>query len=226
MVVATIAVSAGIAAYESIQRLVHPIPLQNLGLVAAASIIGFIGNETVALYRIRSGRRIGSAALVADGLHARTDGITSLAVLIGAGGVGFGFPSADPIAGLGISVVILFILKDAARDIYHQLMDAVDPDLVDQIESTLKKVEGIEWVDDVRVRWVGHDLRAEGQIAVDASLTVSKGHEIGVRAHHALLHEIDRLASALVHVHPSSPHWDELHGYIDHHPSAILRRGS
>src|SRR5690348_851185 len=91
-VVAMITLSAIIAGYEAIQRLVHPQPIQNLGWVALAGLAGFVGNEWVALYRIRVGRRIGSAALVADGLHARTDGFTSLAVLVGAGGVALGFP--------------------------------------------------------------------------------------------------------------------------------------
>ena len=94
-----IALSAIIAGVESVRRLINPVPIQHVGWVAAAGLVGFIGNELVAIYRIRVGRRIGSAALVADGLHARTDGFTSLAVLFGAGGVALGFPQPTPSSG-------------------------------------------------------------------------------------------------------------------------------
>src|SRR5215510_4871527 len=102
-VVAMITLSAIIAGYEALMRLIHPQPIDHVGWVALAGLLGFIGNEWVALYRIRVGRRIGSAALVADGLHARTDGFTSLAVLLGAGGVALGWYWADPVVGLAIT---------------------------------------------------------------------------------------------------------------------------
>src|SRR5262249_35335624 len=124
-VVLTIAGSSAIAAWESFQRLLHPQPITHLGFVAAASIVGFLGNELVARYRIRTGERIGSAALTADGYHARTDGLTSLAVLVGAAGVWLGFPQADPLVGLLITGAILLILKDATVQIWHRLMDSV-----------------------------------------------------------------------------------------------------
>src|SRR3954449_5858704 len=107
------------------------------------SALGFLGNETVARYRIRIGRRIGSAALVADGIHARTDGFTSLAVVLGAAGVAAGWPLADPIVGLLITVAILVVLRDAAREVYRRLMDAVDPDLVDRVEDVLRQTHGV-----------------------------------------------------------------------------------
>ena len=86
-------------------------------------MIGFLGNELVARYRIRVGRKIGSAALVADGLHARTDGFTSLAVLLGAGGVAIGWDWADPVVGLVITVAILAVLRGAAREICRDRTD-------------------------------------------------------------------------------------------------------
>ena len=131
-----ITLSAIIAGYEAIMRLIHPVQIEYLGWVAAAGLIGFIGNELVALYRIRVGRRIGSAALVADGLHARTDGFTSLAVLFSAGGVALGFPLADPIIGLVITVAILAVLRTAARDVFRRLLDGVDPQIVDSAEAS------------------------------------------------------------------------------------------
>ena len=216
-VVLAILVSAGIAGYESVDRLLNPRPVHNLGLVIAAAVIGFLGNELVALYRIGVGRKIGSAALVADGLHARTDGLTSLAVLFGAIGVAAGWELADPAVGLLITVAILFVLKDAARDIYYRLMDAVDPELVDEIARVLEDAPGVKAVDDVRVRWVGHELRAEVQIAVDPSLDVGAGHSVAVEAHHALLHKVHRLTSATVHVHPASESWGERHVSIANH---------
>src|SRR5204863_4914004 len=136
-VIAMIAVSALVAGYEGIDRLIHPRPLSNLGWLFAAGLIGFAGNELVALYRIRIGRRIGSAALEADGHHARTDGFTSLAVALGAVGGWLGFERADPIVGLAISVAIFAVLLGAARQIFYRLMDAVDPDLVDAARAAL-----------------------------------------------------------------------------------------
>src|SRR5213079_907977 len=143
VIVVVIAASSALAAYEALTRLAHPRPVTNLIAVAVAALIGFTGNELVARYRIRTGRRIGSAALVADGLHARTDGFTSLAVLIGAGGVAIGWPWADPVVGLLITVAILFVLKDAAREVYRRLMDAVDPLDVDAVERALRGTDGV-----------------------------------------------------------------------------------
>ena len=128
---------------------------------------GSPGNELVARYRIRVGREIGSAALVADGLHARTDGLTSLAVLAGAGGVALGWNWADPVVGLVITVAILAVLYQAAREVYRRLMDAVDPALVDQAERTLRATSGVLDTGLVRLRWVGHQLHAECEIIVE-----------------------------------------------------------
>ncbi|HEV8177447.1 MAG TPA: cation diffusion facilitator family transporter, partial [Gemmatimonadales bacterium] len=143
-IVAIIALSALLAAYESIRGLVNPQPISHVWVVIAAGLAGFAGNELVALYRIRVGRSIGSAALVADGLHARTDGFTSLAVVIGALGVLAGFPLADPIVGLVITVAIGFVLHSAVTDIYRRLMDAVEPELVDTAEASLRSVAGVQ----------------------------------------------------------------------------------
>jgi cation diffusion facilitator family transporter len=135
-IVLTIAASSALAAYEAISRLMHPRHVSDLIAVAAAALAGFAGNELVAGYRIRTGRKTGSAALVADGLHARTDGFTSLAVLAGAGGVALGWDWADPVVGLVITVAILAVLRQAAREIYRRLMDAVDPSLAGQAKQT------------------------------------------------------------------------------------------
>lgn len=135
--------------------------------MVTAGVIGFVGNELVASYRIRVGRGIGSAALVADGLHARTDGLTSLAVVAGALGVAWGVPLADPLVGLAIAVAIVFVLRSAARDLFRRLMDSVDPELAAHVERVLAGVPGVEAVEVVRIRWIGHDLRAEAEIVSD-----------------------------------------------------------
>jgi cation diffusion facilitator family transporter len=218
-IVAMIALSAALAAYESIRRLIDPQPITHAWVVVAAGLIGFAGNELVAVYRIRVGTKIGSAALVADGLHARTDGFTSLAVVFGAAGVMAGFPLADPIVGLLITVVILAVLRGAARDIYRRLMDAVDPDLVDAAEAALREVPGVLTVDSVQLRWIGHRMRAETTLTVDNALGVVQAHAIADEAHHQLIHRVPRLDEATVHVNPSIRQGIDHHTATGHHRS-------
>ena len=218
-IVAMIALSAGVAGWESIHRLLDPQPLSNVGAVLLAGVLGFAGNEAVAVYRIRVGRKIGSAALVADGLHARTDGFTSLGVAAGAIGVLAGFPLADPIVGLLITLAILVVLRGAARDIYRRLMDAVEPELVDDAERTLHAVPGVLDVEAVRLRWIGHRLRAEADLVVDHALTVWEGHEVAVEAKHQLLHAFTKLDDATVHISPDAFEGRDPHARLAHHGS-------
>jgi cation diffusion facilitator family transporter len=201
-IVALILASSGLAAYEAVTRLLHPRPVISLAAVAMAALAGFAGNELVARYRIRVGRKIGSAALVADGLHARTDGFTSLAVLLGAGGMALGWPWADPAVGLAITAAIARVAYQAAREVGRRLMDAVDPALVDQAERTLRATAGVLGTGQVRLRWVGHQLRAECEIIVSGSATAIEAHSVAVNAEHDLLHALPRLAAALVHADP------------------------
>ena len=199
-----IALSAIIAGYEAVRRLLHPITIDHLGWVAAAGIIGFLGNELVALYRIRVGRRIGSAALVADGLHARTDGFTSLAVVFGAVGVWLGFPLADPIIGLLITAAILIVLRTAARDVFARLLDGVDPDLVDSAEQALAAEPGVLGVRQVRMRWIGHRLHADAELDIDPAISLSEAHRLAHNAEHTLTHAVPKLSSALIHAYPAN----------------------
>ena len=202
LVVIIIAISAGVVFYETWQKIIHPQPIRNLPWVAAAAIIGFIGNEAAALVRIRVGRQIGSAALVADGMHARVDGLTSLAVLLGAIGVWLGFPLADPIIGALIGVAILFIVRNAAVTMWRRLMDAVDPELVDKMEGAAGGVPGVRGVHDVRLRWIGHALWGELHIEVDGDLSTANGHQIAENVRHELYHALPRLREITVHVDP------------------------
>lgn len=194
--------SAVLAAYESVQKLIAAEPISHLGWVMTASVIGFLGNEIVAQYRIKIGREIGSAALVADGQHSRIDGLTSLAVLIGVLGVMAGFPAADPIVGIAISVVIFGIVVQASREILKRLMDVVDPTLLREVEATAKTIREVTSVHDVRARWVGHELHVDLSIAVDGELSVSEGHEVAKRVHSELLHHIPHLSNISIHVDP------------------------
>lgn len=205
-VIVMITLSSVLAAYEAIDRLVHPRTVTHLWLVAGAAIVGFVGNEVVARYRIRVGREIGSAALVADGLHARTDGFTSLAVLLGAGGVALGWRQADPIIGLVITVAILGVLRSAVRQVGARLMDAVDPALVDQATAAVTSVDGISGVRDLRIRWIGHTLRAEVDVTVRADLTVTEAHDLAHHAEAHLLDQVRRLTAATVHASPAGAH--------------------
>ena len=203
-IVAMIAISALLAGVESIRRFVEPQPVSNLGWVFAAGVIGFAGNEIVAHYRIRVGRRIGSAALVADGVHARTDGFTSLAVVLGVVGIWLGFPLADPIVGLVISAAIVVLLIGTSRDIGRRLLDGVDPRLVDEAEQTLLAVDGITAVDQVRLRWLGHRLSVDATVATDPALPVAAFHQLEHDAEHDLGHTLPSLGS--VRLNPAVDH--------------------
>lgn len=202
-VVAMITMSAIIAGYEAIARLIHPQQIEHVGWVALAGLVGFIGNEWVALYRIRVGHRIGSAALIADGLHARTDGFTSLAVLCSAGGVALGFPLADPIVGLLITAAILAVLRTAARDVFRRLLDGVDPAMVDAAEQALAARRGVQAVRSVRMRWIGHRLHADAELDVDPALDLAQAHRIAHDAEHELTHTVPKLTTALIHAYPA-----------------------
>ena len=204
-VIGMIALSAIVAGYEAVLRLIHPVAVEHVGWVAAAGVVGFLGNEGVASYRIRVGRRIGSAALVADGLHARTDGFTSLAVVFGAIGIALGYPLADPLVGLIITVAIVAVLYRAVRDIFRRLMDAVDPKLVDTAEACLSARPGVRSVRSIRMRWIGHQLHADAELDIDPNTSLEDAHRIAHDAEHELNHAVPRLNSALVHAYPAHP---------------------
>ncbi|GAA2740523.1 cation diffusion facilitator family transporter [Terrabacter aerolatus] len=201
-VLAMIALSAVVAAWQAVDRLLAPTPVHHLAWVAVAGFVGFLGNEAVAVFRIREGRAIGSAALVADGHHARTDGLTSLAVLVGAGGVALGWTWADPVVGLLITVAILLVLRTATRDVFRRLMDGIEPDLVEAAEAALAVVPGVVAVDDVRLRWVGHEIHGEAVVEVGADLSLAAADAIVVAAEERLPVAVPRLTRAVVRVRP------------------------
>jgi len=201
-VIVTILVTAVVAAYEAIRRLLHPEPIAMLWAVVLAGVVGFIGNEAVAVFRIKVGRKIGSAALVADGQHARVDGWTSLAVVVGAAGTWAGYPLADPLAGLLIAGAILVLLWHSARSVLLRVLDGVESRTLDSVAHSAAHVPRVEEVTDVRARWIGHRLHADVSVTVPDSLSVVAGHDVAREVRHQLLHDVPHLGSVLVHVDP------------------------
>ncbi len=216
-IVLVITISAVVAGYVSVQRILHESAIDHLGAVAAAAIIGFLGNEVVAFYRIRMGKRMGSAALIADGKHAKVDGITSLAVLVGVAGAWLGYPIVDSIVGLIITVMILFIVKDSAKTVFTRIMDGIEPEKIDQLTTSAASVEGVQKVNDVRARWFGHEILAEVSIAVDSHLSVSAGHQIARDVIHHLLHDVEHLSTVQVHVDPTEAQGQSFHSHEGFH---------
>jgi cation diffusion facilitator family transporter len=216
VVVVLIAASAGVAGYEAVNRLLHPRRVSDLGFVMAAAVVGAVGNEVVAQYRIRVGRRIGSAALEADGLHARADGATSLLVLIGAIGVALGARWADAAVGLVITAALLLVGYQAARSVGQRILDAVDPEIVEQITSIVQSVDGVNEVTEVRARWAGHRLLTQVRLSVNGQIPVLEAHEIAEVAHHELLHHVPNLFDAIIHVDPSGTEFDPHEGTRHH----------
>jgi cation diffusion facilitator family transporter len=216
VVVLIILFSAVVAGYQAIERIIHPQPVGLLWAVAAAALVGFVGNEAVAIFRIRVGRQIGSAALIADGYHARTDGWTSLAVLAGAVGVWLGYPLADPIVGLLIAVAILVIVWRSGKAVFTRLLDGVEPEAIEEIRHAASHVSGVEEVSEVRARWLGHRLHAEVNIAVDPELSVAEGHTIAREVNHQLLHHLSYLNGAVIHVDPVEEAGEDHHRISAH----------
>jgi cation diffusion facilitator family transporter len=215
-VVATILVSAVAAAHEAIRRLIDPQPVTMLWAVALAGVIGFLGNEGVAVFRIRVGRKIGSAALVADGYHARVDGWTSLAVVLGAAGIWAGYPLADPIVGLLIAGAIFVLVWQSARAVLLRVLDGVETSTLDAVTHAAAHVDAVEDVTDVRARWIGHRIHVDVSVTVAAELSVAQGHDIASQVRHQLLHHVAHLGHVTVHVDPVGQGGERYHR-IDAH---------
>jgi cation diffusion facilitator family transporter len=211
VIVLIMALSALLAGYEAIMRLFHPRPVAYLGTVAVASVVGFLGNEAVAIFRIKVGNSIGSAALIADGYHARVDGWTSLAVLVGAVGVWLGYPLADPVVGLLITAAILWLVWQSGALVVTRALDGVDPEIIAELRHAAAHVPGVQALTEVQARWVGHYLRADVSIAVAPALSVAEGHAIAKEVRHQLLHHVRYLSGVIVHVDPADEAGEHYH---------------
>jgi len=215
-IILTITFSAIVAGYVTVQRFLHPQPIDYLWAVVGASIIGFIGNEAAAVIRIKVGKQIESAALIADGYHARTDGWTSLAVLFGALGVWLGYPLADPIVGLLITIAIVQIVWQSSKAVFTRMLDGVEPHIVDEIREAAGHAGGVEQVTEVRARWLGHRLHAELNVAVASHHSVADGHAIAKEVRHKLLHHLTYLSSVMIHVDPTEEAGEKFHRILEH----------
>lgn len=202
IIVLLIFFSAAVAGYESVNRFFNPQPVEHLQALAVAAILGFIGNEIVAQFRMKVGKEIGSAALIADGYHARVDGFASLAVLIGAAGIWLGYPIVDPLIGILITITILKIVLDSGKMVFTRLLDGVEPEVIDNVKIVAESVEGVCGVTDLRVRWIGHKLHAEINASVAPSLSVGEGHEIANAIREKLLENFSYLSGTIIHVDP------------------------
>jgi cation diffusion facilitator family transporter len=216
VVVLTILCSAVVAGYESLQRFLHPQDVSYLWAVIAASIVGFLGNEGVAIFRIRVGREIQSAALIADGYHARVDGWTSLAVLFGALGVWLGYPLADPIVGLVITAAIFGIVIQSGKSIFTRMLDGAEPQVIEEIRHVAAHVPEVKEVSEVRARWLGHRLHAEVNVAVNPQMTIAQAHAVATEVRHQLLHRLSYLSLVVIHVDPADQS-GEAHHRIEGH---------
>ena len=214
-IVLIILASALVAGYEAIDRLFHPRPVLHLGWLAAAGTIGFLGNEAVAVFRIRVGRQINSAALIADGYHARTDGLTSLAVVLGAFGVWMGFALADPIVGLIITVAILGIVWQSAKAVLTRMLDGIERPTIDELRHAAEHARGVLDVESVRARWLGHRLHAEMKLAVDPALSVTDARNVADDVKDHARDHLPALERLLVEIVPGSGH-----KRAEHHPQA------
>jgi cation diffusion facilitator family transporter len=216
VIVLTILFSAIAAGIESVNRLFHPQPVEHLAAVILASLVGFIGNEIVAIFRIRVGKQIDSAALIADGYHARVDGLTSLGVLFSTLGVWLGYPLADAVMGLLITIILLQIVFESSKSVLARLLDGVDPQVIDEIKQAAQCAPGVRGVTDVRVRWLGHRLHAEVNLAVEPGTSVAAAHAIAVESRHQLLHRLPQLSNVTIHIDPDNILGEEHHRILNH----------
>jgi cation diffusion facilitator family transporter len=215
-IVLTIFFSALLAGYETINRFLHPQPVTYLGAVILAAVVGFLGNEAVAQFRIKVGKEIDSAALIADGYHARVDGLTSLAVLFGTVGVWMGYPLADPVVGLLIAAAIFRIVWESGKSIFSRLLDGVDPEVIHEIRHSVNHTKGVRDLTEIRLRWLGHRMHAELNIAVAPELSVEEGHAIAAEVRHQLLHHLRYLSHATIHVDPENASGEKHHSIGEH----------
>jgi cation diffusion facilitator family transporter len=216
IIVLIILFSAIAASYQSIHRLLSPQPIEHLWVVALAAIVGFAGNEIAAIFRIRVGKEINSAALIADGYHARADGLVSLGVLVSVVGVWLGYALADPIVGLIMTVAILRIVWESSKAVFLRLLDGVDPKVIDEIKEAAGQARGVRGVSEVRVRWSGHWLHAEVNLTVSPELSVAEAHAIAWETRHQLLHHLPYISIMTIHVDSEDAAGEEHHRVAEH----------
>jgi cation diffusion facilitator family transporter len=217
-VVLVIAVSGIWTAYESVQRLIYPSTPQNISLAIAAGVMGGLGNEIVARYRLKVGSEIHSHALMAEGHHARVDALTSFGVVIGLTFVWLGFPLGDPLAGLIITLFIFSIVLEVGKDLLTRIVGKTEDHELDEIRTIARCVEGVKEVGSIRLQWLGHRCFAEMCVAVSPLMSVIEAHTITENVRHDLLHRVSALVDVTIHADPYSPESnDSFHDLTAHH---------
>lgn len=214
LIVLVIVVTAAIAAVESIRKLFQPEEYGSIPFSLLATGVGTAANVAVAQYKMRVGRAIGSTALEADGIHSRVDALVSAGAFVGIGLAGLGLRQADPLAGLAITAMILYILGGTIRQLFLRMMDAVDPDLTEELAAAARAVDGVLGVHDIRARWVGRELAAVMHVDCSAKATLKEAHELGQRVEHAIRHAVPQ-ARVDVHMDPGLD--AHVHGMTQEH---------
>jgi cation diffusion facilitator family transporter len=198
-------VTAAAAAVESILKFFQPGEYGNIPFALVAAAVGVVANLAVSEYKVRVGRGIGSTALEADGIHSRIDALVSLGAFVGIGLAGLGLRLADPIAGLAITGMILYILAGTVRDLFYRMMEAVDPKVIEEIEEHARSVPGVLGVHDIRARWVGRQMAVVLHVDCDPSLSLKQAHDLAVEVEHEVGHAVP--AGRLdVHMDPGTGH--------------------
>jgi len=215
VVLALIVTSAVISGVTSVEHLIHRPTLTNLPLAIVVAAIGFAGNEAVAVYKIRAGRRLRSKALEADGKHSRLDGLASLGAAVGVLGAALGASILDPIAGLVITVIIAVVAWETGRTVTGRLLDEADASLIATIEEVAAATPGVLGVSHARGRWTGRRVIAELTLEVSPDSSLSQAHALGEEVRHRLFHRISPLAEVIVHLDPAGD--SAAHEAVSHH---------
>ncbi len=206
LIVLVIVVTAAAAFYESVRKFFVHEGYGSIGFSLFAAAVGVVANLAVSEYKLRVGRGIGSTALQADGVHSRIDALVSAAAFAGIGLTGLGLGLADPIAGVLITIAIIYVLAGTVRSLFYRMMDAVDPQVIVEMTAAARRVEGVMDVHDVTAHWVGRELWAAMHIDCDADATLLEAHDVAERVHHEVSHAVD-LGRLDVHMDPgTAPH--------------------
>jgi cation diffusion facilitator family transporter len=186
--------SAAFAGIESVRKLVEHGHTTDVGWGIVGAVIGIVGNQVVARYKLRIGRRIGSATLVADARHSWLDALSSAGALVGLVAVALGQPWGDPVAGLAITLFICHVGYEVTSDVVHRLADGVDPEVIHLAEAAAGSVPGVVHAH-ARARWTGRTLRVEIEGWVDPDLTAREADNLGRRVADAIAEQLPEAGS-------------------------------
>lgn len=186
--------SAAFAGAESIRKLVEHGHTTDVALGIVGAVIGIVGNQVVARYKLIVGRRIGSATLVADARHSWLDALSSAGALVGLIAVALGQPWGDPVAGLAITAFICHVGYEVTSDVVRRLADGVDPEVIHAAEAAAGTVPGVVHAH-ARARWTGRTLRVEIEGWVDPDLTARESDALGRQVADALARRLPEAGS-------------------------------